>query len=41
MENDKPCEKTVVGIIAKDGEYVTFHGTCDCSGAVSIKVIIK
>lgn len=23
------------GMYAKDGEYVEFHGSCDCSGPVS------
>lgn len=27
--------KTAVGMFAKDGEYVKFDGTCDCSGKVS------
>ncbi|VVC95211.1 unnamed protein product, partial [Leptidea sinapis] len=35
-ENDKPEEKMAAGMIAKDGEYVPFHGICDCSGAVEI-----
>ncbi|XP_038207715.1 dynein beta chain, ciliary [Zerene cesonia] len=35
-ENDKPEAKMAAGMIAKDGEYVPFHGICDCSGAVEI-----
>lgn len=36
-ETDQPNEKVALGMIAKDGEYVPFHGTCDCTGPVSIK----
>ncbi|XP_045488493.1 dynein beta chain, ciliary [Pieris rapae] len=35
-DNDKPEEKIAAGMIAKDGEYVPFHGSCDCSGPVEI-----
>ncbi|XP_045523813.1 dynein beta chain, ciliary [Pieris brassicae] len=35
-ENDKPEQKIAAGMIAKDGEYVPFHGFCDCSGPVEI-----
>jgi len=27
-------EKLAVGMYAKDGEYVEFHGHCECSGQV-------
>lgn len=37
IESDKPGEKVSSGMIAKDGEYVPFHGTCDCTGPVSNK----
>lgn len=30
---DKPG-KIASGMIAKDGEYVPFHGSCDCTGPV-------
>ncbi|XP_028172090.1 dynein beta chain, ciliary-like [Ostrinia furnacalis] len=35
-ESEKPDEKVALGMIAKDGEYVPFHGTCDCTGPVEI-----
>ncbi|KAL4703187.1 hypothetical protein ACJJTC_018259 [Scirpophaga incertulas] len=35
-ESENPNEKIALGMIAKDGEYVTFHGTCDCTGPVEI-----
>lgn len=28
-------DKLAVGMFAKDGEYVEFHGNCDCSGQVN------
>lgn len=34
-ESANPGEKVSLGMIAKDGEYVPFHGTCDCTGPVS------
>ncbi|CAH1639911.1 unnamed protein product [Spodoptera littoralis] len=36
IEDQKPGEKVASGMIAKDGELVPFHGTCDCTGAVEI-----
>ncbi|CAH2050780.1 unnamed protein product, partial [Iphiclides podalirius] len=36
IESDKPAEKVAAGMIAKDGEYVPFHGSCDCTGPVEI-----
>lgn len=35
IESDKPTDKVSSGMIAKDGEYVPFHGSCDCTGPVS------
>ncbi|KAI8438867.1 hypothetical protein MSG28_011209 [Choristoneura fumiferana] len=32
---DKPG-KIASGMIAKDGEYVPFHGSCDCTGPVEV-----
>lgn len=40
-ESENPEEKQAVGMIAKDTEYVPFHGTCNCTGAVGIFGIIK
>ncbi|KAL4716976.1 hypothetical protein ACJJTC_012787 [Scirpophaga incertulas] len=34
--SENPKEKLALGMIAKDGEYVTFQGTCLCNGAVEI-----
>ncbi|XP_041975803.1 dynein beta chain, ciliary [Aricia agestis] len=36
QESEQPSEKLALGMIAKDGELVTFHGTCDCTGPVEI-----
>ncbi|CAB3241075.1 unnamed protein product [Arctia plantaginis] len=36
IESENPNEKVASGMIAKDGEFVPFHGTCDCTGAVEI-----
>ncbi|KAI5645013.1 dynein heavy chain and region d6 of dynein motor domain-containing protein [Phthorimaea operculella] len=36
IESDNPGEKISSGMIAKDGEYVPFEGTCDCTGPVEI-----
>ncbi|CAG9135931.1 unnamed protein product [Plutella xylostella] len=36
IESDNPAEKVASGMIAKDGELVPFHGTCDCTGPVEI-----
>lgn len=36
-ESEQPEEKVAIGMIAKDGEYVPFDGTNDCTGAVSLK----
>lgn len=41
IESDKPGEKVSSGMIAKDGEYVPFHGTCDCTGPVSHKSLFS
>ncbi|CAH0405196.1 unnamed protein product [Chilo suppressalis] len=35
-ESENPKDKISLGMIAKDGEYVPFHGTADCTGAVEI-----
>lgn len=40
IESEKSGEKVASGMIAKDGEFVPFHGTCDCTGAVSTLVVI-
>lgn len=31
--------KKIIGMYAKDGEYVKFHEQCDCSGAVRIELV--
>ncbi|CAG9581720.1 unnamed protein product [Danaus chrysippus] len=36
IESEKPGEKTASGMIAKDGELVSFQGLCDCTGPVEI-----
>ncbi|XP_049878702.1 dynein beta chain, ciliary [Pectinophora gossypiella] len=36
IESENTAEKVSSGMIAKDGEYVPFHGSCDCTGAVEI-----
>lgn len=36
-ESEQPEEKVAIGMIAKDGEYVPFDGTNDCTGPVSLK----
>ncbi|KAJ8736094.1 hypothetical protein PYW08_006750 [Mythimna loreyi] len=36
IDDQKPGEKVASGMIAKDGELVPFHGSCDCTGAVEI-----
>lgn len=38
IESDNPDQKVSLGMIAKDGEFVPFHGTCDCTGPVSVFV---
>lgn len=38
-ESEKPEEKVALGMIAKDGEYVPFHGTSDCTGPVKLYCI--
>lgn len=39
IDDQKPGEKVASGMIAKDGELVLFHGSCDCTGAVSLLLI--
>lgn len=33
-------DKLAIGMYAKDGEYVEFHGECECSGQVNLGIIV-